>query len=66
MADYIGLKLRTSLIPPHPALDDYIYNYSLCKSESGTIKMNFPWVAHHDISLCFFGDTNTGNKIRYG
>lgn len=63
--------LTTSLILPHPVLSDFVYNYSLCKSESANINMTSPWFAHHDTSLCFFlGDrpihitnSNTKNEI---
>ncbi|PSR55358.1 hypothetical protein AHMF7605_18520 [Adhaeribacter arboris] len=46
--------LTTSVIPPHPALQDIVHNYSWCHSEEVSIQMTSAWVAHHDTSLCFF------------
>jgi AraC-like DNA-binding protein len=46
--------LTTFLIPPHPDLNDFIFNYSLCKSESSIKSLALPWIAHHDTSLCFY------------
>ena len=44
----------TSIIPPHPALQEFIFNYSLCKSEQSVTAKALPWVAHHDTSFCFY------------
>ena len=50
--------LTTTLILPHPSLNDFISNYSLCTSGTANLNMSLPWFAHHDTSLCFFlGDT---------
>ncbi len=46
--------LTTSLIPPHPALNDYVYNYTWCNSGSANINLNIPCFANHETSLCFF------------
>lgn len=46
--------LATSLIRPHPVLNDFIYNYTLCKSGSANIKLAIPCFANHETSLCFF------------
>ena len=46
--------LATTIIPPHPALNEFIFNYSLCISESPVKSLTLPWVAHHDTSLCFY------------
>ena len=46
--------LDTFLILPHPALSDYIYNYTICKSVSSYINLTIPCFANHETSLCFF------------
>ena len=44
----------TIIIPPHPALNEFIFNYSLCKSDSPIKIPALPWIAHYDTSLCFY------------
>jgi hypothetical protein len=39
------VMLTTSIIPPNPDLKDFIYNYSLCASESRIRTRAIPWVA---------------------
>ena len=49
--------LTTSLILPHPALNDFIYNYAICNIQEN-INLTYPWFANHETSLGFFlGDT---------
>lgn len=62
--------LTASLVPPHPALSDFIQNYTLCVSTSPNVNISFPLYAHHDTSIGFFlGNTSvhiknhTTNKV---
>lgn len=51
--------LTTSLILPHPALNDFINSYTLCTHKSLNVNMTFPLYAHHETSIGFFlGDTS--------
>jgi AraC-like DNA-binding protein len=46
--------LTASLILPHPLLRDFIYNYTLCKSDYAQLNLDIPCFANHETSLCFF------------
>lgn len=49
--------LTTSLILPHPALSDFIYNYAICQIQDN-LNLTYPWFANHETTLGFFlGDT---------
>lgn len=49
--------LTTSLIHPHPALNDLIYNYAICQIDEN-INLTYPWFANHETTLgLFLGDT---------
>lgn len=49
--------LTTSLILPHPALSDFIYNYAVCQLHE-SINLTYPSFANHETTLGFFlGDS---------